>query len=197
MLRGLTMRRNLTVGLGVLIALVAAVAAISAGRTSNQSGDRHVSVDEAAGQQRSAAGNGEPGSTVATFTTKDIDGRGVQVRRGKPGALFFFAGWCGSCIAEASALDRVERELGTRVAITAISPDPSDSIEAIRRFRRNAGAPRYAFVWDSAGTLGTQFAVRALDTTIVYDADGKVVFRDAAVTDAQTLRKAFRKAGVQ
>ncbi len=191
------MRRNLTVGLGVLIALVAAVAAISAGRTSNQSGDRHVSVDEAAGQQRSAAGNGEPGSTVATFTATDVDGRGVHVRHGKPGALFFFAGWCGSCIAEASALDRVERELGTRVAITAISPDPSDSIEAIRRFRRNAGAPRYAFVWDSAGTLGTQFAVRALATTSVYDADGKVVFRDAAVTDAQTLRKAFRKAGVQ
>jgi thiol-disulfide isomerase/thioredoxin len=193
-LRGVTMRRTLLVGLGALIALVAAVAAISAGRTPDRPGDRQVLVDEAAGE---AAGNGEPGSTVATFTAKDVDGRRVQVRRGKPGALFFFAGWCGSCLAEASTLGRVQRELGGRVAITAISPDPSDSIEAIRRFRRNAGTPGYAFVWDSAGTLGTQFAVRALDTTIIYGADGKVVFRDAAVTDAQTLREAFRKAGVR
>ena len=189
------MRRNVTIGLGVLFALVAAVAAISAGKTSTQPGGSSVAVDEQSSS--TAAGKAEPGSTVTTFTAEDIDGRPVQVRAGKPGALFFFAGWCGSCIVEASALDRVERALGGRVDITAISPDPSDSIEAIRRFRRNSGDPRYAFVWDSAGTLGTRFGVRALDTTIVYDRDGKVVFRDAAVTDVKTLRDAFRKAGVQ
>ncbi len=189
------MRRNVTIGLGVLIALVATVAAISAGRPSTQPGGAPVALAEPSSD--TAAGKGELGSTVAAFTAEDIDGRPVQVRAGKPGALFFFAGWCGSCIVEASGLERIERALGTRVDITAISPDPSDSIEAIRRFRRNAGSPRYAFVWDSAGTLGSQFAVRALDTTIVYDRDGKVVFRDAAVTDVKTLRDAFRKAGVR
>lgn len=192
------MRRNLTIGLGVLVALVAAVSAISANKTSTPPGGAPVSVLEPSSDTGGrSAGSGEFGSTVAAFTTKDIDGRSVQVREGKPGALFFFAGWCGSCLVEASALDRVERALGGRVDITAISPDPSDSVEAIRRFRRNAGSPRYAFVWDSAGTLGTQFAVRALDTTIVYDRAGKVVFRDAAVTDVNKLRAAFRRAGVQ
>jgi len=52
-------------------------------------------------------------------------------------------------------------------------------------------------VWDSSGDLGTQFAVRALDTTIVYDATRKVVFRDAAPTNEETLRAALRKAGVR
>lgn len=188
------MRRNVTIGLVVLIALVAAVAVISAGKTSTPPG-APVALSEPSSS--TAAGNGKPGSTVAAFTAEDIDGRPVRVNTGKPGALFFFAGWCGSCIVEASALDRVERALGARIDITAISPDPSDSIDAIRRFRRNAGGPRYPFVWDSAGTLGTRFGVRALDTTIVYDRDGKVVFRDAAVTDVKTLRDALRKAGVQ
>jgi thiol-disulfide isomerase/thioredoxin len=189
------MRRNVIIGLGVLIALVAAVAAISAANPSTQPGGAHVTVGEPSAD--TAAGKGEPGSTVAAFAADDIDGRPVRVRTGKPGALFFFAGWCGSCLVEASALDRVERALGARVDITAISIDPSDSIEAIRLFRRNAGSPRYPFVWDSAGTLSTPLAIRALDTTIVYDRDGKVVFRDAAVTDVKTLRDAFRKAGVQ
>ncbi len=189
------MRRNVTIALGVLIGLVAAVAVISASKSTTQPAGAPVALGESSSD--TATGKGELGSRVAAFTAEDIDGRAVQVRAGKPGALFFFAGWCGPCIVEASALGRVERALGGRVDITAISPDPSDSIEAIRRFRRNAGSPRYAFVWDSAGTLGTQFAVRALDTTIVYDRDGKVVFRDAAVTDVKTLRDAFRRAGVQ
>jgi len=86
-----------------------------------------------------------------TIKAKDIDARTVRVGRGKPGALFFFAGWCGSCLSEAKALDQVQRALGSRVTITAISPDPSDSPEAIRRFRQQVGNPRYSFVSDSAG----------------------------------------------
>ncbi len=35
-----------------------------------------------------------------------------------------------------------------------------------------------------------------LDTTIVFDARGRIVFRDAVPTDLPTLRSAFRKAGL-
>ena len=188
------MRRNVLIGVAVLAALVAAV---SMAKPGNQDQSPPVAVIESPGRGAgSEAGSGEQGSTIGAFTAEDIDGRPVEVGAGKPGALFFFAGWCGSCIAEARALDRVHRELGGRVAVTAISPDPSDSVEAIRTFRRNVGSPNYPFIWDSRGSLGAQFAVRALDTTIVYDASGNVVFRDAAVSDAATLKAAFRKAGV-
>lgn len=188
----MTMRRNLLFGLGVFVALVAAVTAISAGKTSERANAPQLSASEPTGR-----GSGEARGEVAAFTAKDVDGRTVRVRTGTPGALFFFAGWCGSCIPEAKALDRVERTLGSRVAITAIDSDPSDSIESIRRFQQQVGTPRYSFVWDSSGKLGAQFAVLALDTTIIYDAKGKVVFRDAAPTDVETLRAAFRQAGVQ
>lgn len=192
------MRRNLLIGLAVLVALVASVAAISAGKRTGQAGRPQVAVAQPAdGQTAGATGDGEQGSTVAPFSARDIDGRRVRVGAGKPGALFFFAGWCGSCQVEARALGRVQDELGSRVAITAVSPDPSDSAKAIRRFRRNSGAPSYPFVWDSAGALGKQYAVRALDTTIVFDKTGRVVFRDAAVTDVDTLLAAFRKAGMR
>ncbi len=186
------MRRNFLIGVAVVVALVAAVAVISAGKDSKRADAPQVMAVEA-GEH----GSGEAGGRVAAFTAQDIDGRTVRVRKGKPGALFFFAGWCGSCVPEATALDRVQRELGARVAITAIDSDPSDAIESIRQFQQQVGSPRYPFVWDSSGDLGTQFAVRALDTTIVYDATRKVVFRDAAPTDEETLRAALRKAGVR
>ncbi len=192
------MRRNLLIGLAVLVALVASVAAISANKKTDQAGQPQVALAEPAdGQTAGETSDGEPGSTIAPFSARDVDGRRVQVGAGKPGALFFFAGWCGPCQIEARALGRVQAEFGSRVAITAVSPDPSDSVAAIRLFRRNSGGPSYPFVWDSAGALGRQYAVRALDTTIVFDKAGNVVFRDAAVTDVDTLRAAFRKAGVR
>lgn len=185
-------RTKLFMALAVAVALVAAVVALSAARTSQRADAPQVPAIDSTTQ-----GSGKAGGTVAAFTTEDIDGRAVRITRGKPGALFFFAGWCGSCIAEAAALADLQRELGSKVAITAISPDPTDSVEAIRRFRKQVGTPRYPFVWDATGKLATQFAVQALDTTIVYDADGKVVFRDSTPTDVDALRAAFSQAGVQ
>ncbi|MCA1703343.1 MAG: TlpA family protein disulfide reductase [Actinobacteria bacterium] len=132
------MRLNLLIGLGLLVALVAAVAAVSADKDSKRADAPELSSTE--------QGSGEVGGKVAAFTAKDIDARTVRVGRGKPGALFFFAGWCGSCLSEAKALDQVQRALGSRVTITAISPDPSDSPEAIRRFRQQVGNPSYSFV---------------------------------------------------
>lgn len=120
----------------------------------------------------------------------------MKVPAGKPGALYFMAGWCGSCLPEAVALGKLERGLGDRISVLAVSPDPSDSVSAIRQLRAAAGNPRYPFAWDQQGTLARALDVRALDTTPVYDARGKVVYRDAAPTDLATLKAAFRKAGV-
>lgn len=193
------MQRNFVIALGALVLLVASVSVISATRPKQDIAPSAAGAVTGTTSVRTPdqVGHGEPGSTVAPFSVKDIDGRGAGVRAGTPGALFFFASWCGSCLPEAKALGQLQRDFGSRVAITAISSDPTDSAATIAEFRRQVGNPPYAFVSDAAGTLATQFAVRALDTTIVYDAKGRVVFRDAAPTDANTLQAAFAKAGVK
>jgi thiol-disulfide isomerase/thioredoxin len=186
------MRRNTVLAVVAVLALVVAVAAISATKNPDDTGK---------GAQPAAAVSGGSqgtrlGSTITPLTVDDVAGRSVTIAKGSPGALFFFAGWCGSCRAEASAWGTLKRELGTRLTITAISPDPTDSIAAINRFKGTIGDPDYPFVWNSTGSLGTRFAVRALDTTIIYDRNGRVVFRDAAPTDLKTLRAALQRAGV-
>lgn len=65
----MSMRRNLLIGLAVLVALVAAVAAISTGKASKRADAPQVSAIEPTEQ-----GSGEAGGKVATSTAKDIDG---------------------------------------------------------------------------------------------------------------------------
>ncbi len=144
----------------------------------------------------SSSGSGQIGERVASFTLTSIDGQPVKVPAGKPGAVFFMAGWCSTCIPETRALREVADRFGDRISVLAVSPDPSDSVSAIKQFRVAAGNPRYPFAWDPQGTLARAWEVSALDTTLVYDRRGKVVFRDGVPTDAETLEKAFRKAGV-
>ncbi|MEX2210373.1 MAG: TlpA disulfide reductase family protein [Gaiellaceae bacterium] len=142
-----------------------------------------------------SVGSGDVGAQLSTYVLVSIDGEKVKVPAGKPGALFFMAGWCYSCVAEAVALDKLERRHGERISVLAISPDPTDTPASLTRFRQEVGA-RYPYAWDKQGTLARALGVRALDTTVIYDARGKVVFRDAVPSDLQTLEAAFRKAGV-
>ncbi len=143
-----------------------------------------------------ADGSGQVGERLGGFSLVSIDGEQVNAPADTPGVVFFMAGWCGSCLPEAAALEQIRDRFGDRVSVLAVSSDPTDSEAALREFRVAAGDAGYSFAWDREGALARRLAVSALDTTLVYDAGGKVVFRDAGPTDAATLLAALRKAGL-
>jgi hypothetical protein len=72
---------------------------------------------------------------------------------------------------------------------------PQHSVSTIRQLRTAAGDPRYPFAHDPQGSFARALDVTALDTTLVYDAYGEIVYRDAVPTDIDTLAAAFRDAG--
>lgn len=143
----------------------------------------------APGPASEAAGEPTPAFRVAT-----VDGPEFTHPTGKPTVLFFMAGWCTDCLPEATALDAIERDLGDKVAILAVDADPTDPVESLRRFMATVGA-RYGFARDPEGRLTGRYGVRSLDTTVVTDAAGRMVFRDGVATDEDTLRDALRRAG--
>lgn len=59
---------------------------------------------------------------------------------------------------------------------------------------RTAGDPGYAIARDQNGRLAGAFAVRALDTTVVVNPAGRVVYRDEVSTNLPTLKTAHAKA---
>jgi peroxiredoxin len=141
------------------------------------------------------AGGGDPGEQAPQFTATTTAGTQFSLPAGKPAVVFFMAGWCTSCYAEAQALARIEQQHGDKVSILAVSPDPSDSLAAIRRFAEQVGA-EYGFAHDVTGTLAQALGARSLDTTVVVDAAGRVVYRDGHPTDEATLRTALAQAGL-
>ncbi len=182
-----------TTALSVAVLAASVVAATTRSTSPGPSGNGSGTVEFTTS---AGGGSGQVGERLTRFSLASIDGAQVSAPAGKPGVLFFMAGWCGSCLPEAEALDQVRDRFGDRLSLLAVSSDPTDSEAALRKFRVAAGDTGYPFAWDRDGALARRFAVTALDTTLVYDADGKVVFRDAGPTDQATLRSALEKAGL-
>lgn len=128
------------------------------------------------------------------FAVRTLEGRrlGLAEARGRPTVLFFMAYWCGTCIPEAQALGRLHQELSDRgVQIIAVDIDPTSSAEALAEFREAAGDPGYLFAFDERGATARAFGVATLDATVIIDAQGRIAYRDAFVTDYATLRRAL------
>jgi peroxiredoxin len=145
-----------------------------------------ISLDHDGG---SAVGEQAPAFTVTTTT-----GETVRLPAGKPAVLSFATAWC-SPVVETAALAAIARELGPRVAVLGVGVDPSEPLADLDGFAARFGGG-YGYVQDGDGTLSTALGVRTLDSTVVLDPGGRIVWRDPGPTDEATLRAALAQAGL-
>lgn len=169
-----------------LVGLVALAANRPAEPSGRSSADAEGATASTAGVQR----------RESRFVLTDIDGRRVTRPNGKPGAIFFVASSCTSCVAQAAALGDLKRKLGRRVEMLAVTIDPSDSPASFGDFRAEAGNPPFPFGMDPTGVLAEEYGAYALGTTVVYDARGKRIFRGVD-SSIDPIADALRKAGVE
>lgn len=181
----------LAAGLGVLLAAGLVALALQRDRGVAGAGQQPATALQVSGPVGAAVGHPGPTLTVPTFA-----GGVFRLPAGRPAVVYFMAAWCATCQAEAQALGQLQRQVGGRAAILAVDVDPIDQPSQTRAFFHAAGDPAYAVARDQDGRLATAFAVRALDTTVVIDARGRVVYRDEVPTDLATLRAALAKAGL-
>ncbi len=134
-----------------------------------------------AGGQRYPTGRldrSHAGTAAPTITFEDPQGRPTTMAafRGKPVLVNLWATWCGPCVVEMPALDALAARLGDDMEVVAISQD-MDGRQKVTDFfaQRNFAAlqpyldPRLDFM------MGLR--VDTLPTTILYDAEGKEVWR--------------------
>ncbi len=185
-----TRRRQLLAAAAGGLGLVMVIAILAADRD-----QASPSADSGSASAPAANGGAEVGSALPPIEATALDGQAVKLTPGKPTAVFFFAGWCGTCIPEAKALGRLKQEMGDKLTVIAIDVDPSDDAKTIDAFLAAAGRPTYPVVHDKTGALTQAYDVRALDVTVIADAAGTIVYRDAQPTGEDQLRSAFAKAG--
>lgn len=138
------------------------------------------------------------GDTAPDFKVPTLDGGtfSLSKQRGKPTMVFFMAYWCGTCIPESRALAQLKQEYGDRLSIVAVDVDPSSTPENLTRFKKVAGNGSYTWAFDQEQKLTRLFEVRALDTTLIINSEGQIVYRDNRASSYKTLKAGLKKAGL-
>lgn len=135
------------------------------------------------------------GETAPDFSVPTLDGGTFSLteQRGQPAVVFFMAYWCPTCVSEARALQKLHEEYGDQVSILALDVDPSSSPENLQGFLKWAGNPTYPFGFDKDNGVLKKYKVRSLDTTVIIDAGGNIVYRDAYPSSYETLKAELEK----
>lgn len=120
------------------------------------------------------------GAAAPATKFKDPDGSAFDLAafRGKPVLVNLWASWCAPCIKELPTLQQLEQTHADEggLDIIAVSQDtaPQGSVEA---FLSERDIGRFAAYHDEKMELTSALNVQVLPTTILYDAQGKEVWR--------------------
>ncbi|EKU72036.1 TlpA disulfide reductase family protein [Selenomonas sp. F0473] len=126
-------------------------------------------------QQQEASGKGLTGETAPTFTLKNLAGEDVAVEaKGKPYVINFWATWCPPCQAEIP--DIAAFYASHRDSVDFYAVNLQEEVQPVKGFLadRKADIP---VLLDTKGTAAALYGVRAIPTTVVVNAEGKVVYR--------------------
>ena len=69
-----------------------------------------------------------------------------------------------------------------------VSVDPQDTPQTIEGFQDRGDVAPLPWTVDESGEISRTLGVSALETTIIVDRDGRIVYEDATSTDYETLR---------
>jgi thiol-disulfide isomerase/thioredoxin len=162
------------------------LAACEASEQPPQAPKAAAAAKPAPGLDRSRAGKPAPDTAF-----QDPDGEPVTLAdlRGRPVLLNLWATWCAPCVEEMPTLDALALREGSRLQVVALSEDLEgrEKVEAFlaaRRFRRLDS-------WlDREMALMAALGVQTLPTTILFDAEGREVWRVTGAEDWTDARAA-------
>lgn len=152
---------------------------------SGWAGPKTVASNPTGRLDRSFAGTPAPSSSF-----QDPDGEAVSLAdfRGKPLLVNLWATWCAPCIAEMPTLDALAaREKGLQVLAVSQDMEGQEKVDAF--FAQRSFANLEPFI-DPKLSLMMELKVDTLPTTILYDADGKELWRMTGKEDWEGPRTA-------
>lgn len=192
-------RRRRVTWMLVAVALVALVAAAAVAQSRSPSSSVSTGGDAPGGPGSVDGGEGTGsgvGERAPSFSVTTTSGTSFDFPTGKPTALLFLASGCPTCIEPAITLNRLERELGDRIAVLGIDINPTDTPADVARFIEAAQNPRYGFAIDGDGQLTLAFGIRAQATVVFTDSAGRIVERLEEQSDPAAFRAALAEAGL-
>ena len=108
---------------------------------------------------------------------QDASGRAVTIAdfAGRVVLLNFWATWCAPCVRELPTMDRLQAQLGPEgLSVVAVSWDRG-GLGVVAPFLDRLGVDHLVIYLDPKGSTGRDFGVRGLPTTLLIDAEGRIV----------------------
>ena len=137
------------------------------------------------------------GSPAPDVEFQDPDGEPASLAdfRGKPLLLNLWATWCAPCIKELPTLDALAVRDGERLQVVTLAEDERDKVQTFLAARKFRSLEAWA---DPELKSMTALGVGTLPTTILYDAQGREIWRftgdqDWTGKDAAALLAEARK----
>jgi thiol-disulfide isomerase/thioredoxin len=178
------------------ISLLLAVAGLGAcdrapppagGPTADQPAWSGPKDDEPTGKlDRSHAGKAAP---AARFEDPHGEPASLADFRGRPVLLNLWATWCAPCVAEMPTLDALAAREGERLQVLTVSED-LDGRAKVEAFFARQGYRNLETWLDPEMKLMGELGVNTLPTTILYDPQGREVWRVSGMEDWESGRTA-------
>jgi peroxiredoxin len=137
--------------------------------------------------QKGGGGNLPVGKVAASFELREVrDGKAVSLSslQGRPVILNFWATWCPTCVDELPTLDTLNRESDGRYYVYTIS---SEHPLKLREYMQDEEL-NVPVLFDRNGLISNAYKVNKIPTTVIIDAQGKLVHDFAGAPDLDIMR---------
>lgn len=122
---------------------------------------------------RTFAGDPLPAAKLSDPEDATLD---LATLKGKPVLLNLWATWCVPCVTEMPMIDDLAGEYGDRLQVVVASQDLQGADKVVPFFAKQKFANLHPWM-DPENTLGFALGGGQLPTTVLYDAQGKEVWR--------------------
>lgn len=118
------------------------------------------------------------GEEIPDFTVTDPSGRSLKLRslKGKPVLLNLWATWCGPCVLEMPMLEKMATDYEGKLRVLTVSQDIEGATKVAPLFAEKKFSKLEPWL-DPENNLGFKYNTGMLPTTVLYDKDGKEVWR--------------------
>ena len=175
-------------------ALFATVFALSmiAGCGGNERADTGTTARAQSTQtQAQGKGSGLRGEAAPQFTLKNLAGEEVAVEaKGKPYIINFWATWCPPCQAEIPDLAAFYTAHKDTVDFYAVNLQ--EDVQPVQKFMAEHKVD-LPVVLDRKGDAANLYGVRAIPTTVVVDAEGRIAYRKTGGVTKEELEDVIGK----
>lgn len=166
------------------VLVLAGLAALSAG-CDRQSADTAQPQSAASGEAK-PSGEGfngtldisNRGAQMPDITVTDASGKTLRLPelKGKPLLVNLWATWCGPCVLEMPTLDRLAQDYDGRMRVVTVSQDIEGAAK-VTPFWQGKDYRKLEPWLDTENALGFHYNTGMLPTTVLYDKDGREVWR--------------------